>query len=568
MRAYLPRTKLDAFCSISHLKGMRRIISRAKICGLISCILMGAFFVVPSYAGKARSAREGGSKLAGLIQNIRTLVKEECETSQDRFNTVKKIDIMLIAIRLSAKNLGNLKGSLEHSDKLLWQAFNSSMDYNNNKVTGDDAILRLTAYSQPIVVKNSASKNIGEIQVSDWASEPQALILDSHVAVLPPSRQKQALAYLCSSSDRLDQVHALQDLEMATQKMAQNFFAEPMLESFNSKTVVNQLLKRCGVVMGNGITLRPLAPQDAAFAQYANLGCKGSDEMLFWADPMVLNGYHPEFGGTLNVTALKGYKKVDMDDILSRGYSGVIDKWNRLQPPEERIVNPFRGYASKTVPGLVLMAQQGRLNEGKPPTDEQLQEAMKLTKHLHLLPSQTMPFAAQKTTWMRYSSRGDAADFPQSISCSPYTYRSGSGVCVKLLPHDAEDFNAVMVLARERAVDISKLKKENIISRFYAQRIVDSLTAINEELSTTKIFMNPPLGHMPQPFLIHNEILSCTEYYRGLISDLHHQYNDLCQKEWEVAMRVLEIKETYVTKLQEQAPVRAASFEMREMYNK
>ncbi|MFH0821103.1 MAG: hypothetical protein V1908_05005, partial [Candidatus Peregrinibacteria bacterium] len=423
--------------------------------------------------------------------------------------------------------------------------------------------LKLTSYTAPIVVKNYG-KTIGEIQVgSSWDAEPKALIFDSHVASAPSSRWKKTLARLCSAD--LNKARASQDLEETTQEMAQKFFPDPMLEKFNSKITVNQLLKRCGVVVSNGITVRPLAPQDAAYDQYANLGCKGSDEMLFWSDPMVANGYHSEFGSTLNSTALKGYKETDMDDVLSRGYSGVIDKWNRLQPPEKRIANPFKGYAAKTSPGLVAMAQQGRLKAGQPPTDEQLQEAVKLTKKLHLLPSQTTSIPVRKTAWMKYSCRGDSANLPPIISCDPYTYRE-NGICVKLLPVDADDYNAVMAFAKERAPEINKLKKENTLSKFYAQRIVDSLTAINEELSGTKIFSDMTTGHIPQPFLIHQEILSCTEYYRGLLSDLEHQYNDLCQKEWEIAMRVLEIKETYVTKLQEQAAIRAASFEVTEKY--
>ncbi|MFH1067486.1 MAG: hypothetical protein V1746_06260, partial [bacterium] len=65
------------------------------------------------------------------------MVATDRETNEKRFASVAEIDKMLICIRITAQNLGKLKGSSQHADKVLWQAFNSSMDYNNNTMTGD-----------------------------------------------------------------------------------------------------------------------------------------------------------------------------------------------------------------------------------------------------------------------------------------------------------------------------------------------------------------------------------------------------------------------------------------------
>lgn len=382
-------------------------------------------------------------------------------------------------------------------------------------------------------------------------------------------------------------------MERVIRNIAGDLLPEQMISTFSARKTVNSLFNQANIVRAdNGIVSRPTVAQDYAFVQYANLGCRSSDEALFWSDPMVVSGYDQALGTALNITSLKGYRSVDMDNIISRGYSGKIDKENMLKKPEERVANPFKGYAAKVVPGLVAMSKEGRLKLNEPATDEQLREAMKLTKKLALLPSQNreawMPKPTMAST--QYSCRTIDDSFPFTL---PQIFLagqvSGSGtVTVPLDDLDEVNYIQRLQLAKTRLGEIQVLMDANRAGRKYVQKIIESyqimffgvekfktLLVSNAQeddpsvnLSYVDVKKNTPLGAIPHYTMMEKQITTSVEHCRAMLSQLEHQWDDLKQDQWTIIQSVLDERRSAVNSLMGNAAIKYASYKMKKAYQK
>lgn len=377
------------------------------------------------------------------------------------------------------------------------------------------------------------------------------------------------------------------DLEKEVNGFAQILLSDSLLQNFNPQALVSRLLTKAGVVrISERLTMRPSAPQDGFFSKYAGLGSKASEAVLFWSDPMVVNGYHPIFGTALNKTELRGCKMVDMDGVVSRGFSVLVDQWNRLQPSGKQKQNPFKGYASKVMPGLIAMSQEGRLGANTDPTDEQLTEAMKLSKKLRMLPSQNMKAVKKISTRnirFHYPVRMIlAADDGVDIGIGNLDqYRSQDALtgAVELSKLDKEIYLDEMKMIRRRLKEIDALKKINRLGYEYTNQIllsyiqmskeadqvskemigkqeVSPLSKIDEDgtvQKTNQIMV--PIASIPEITQLRKAIGLAMEKQRDVLSDLQHEYDDLKQKEWVILEHLNQTRKDAVLKLMNSASV-------------
>ncbi|MFH1067132.1 MAG: hypothetical protein V1746_04465 [bacterium] len=385
-------------------------------------------------------------------------------------------------------------------------------------------------------------------------------------------------------------------MEKIVGNIARDLLPEQMLTAFNARNTANSLLNQTKIVRAdNGIIARPSVPQDYAFVRYANLGCPSKDEALFWSDPMVVSGYDQALGTALNATSLKGYRSVDMDNIISRGYSAKIDQENMLRRPEERVVNPFKGYAARVVPGLIEMSKHGRLTPGEPATDDQLREAMKLTKKLSMLPSQNkeawMPKASVAS--VQYSCR--VLEENLAFAPPPRAFLAGqvSGSGTVTVPlDDVDEINYIqrLQLAKTRLGEIQILMDANRSGREYVQKIIESYQIMfyavekmktllvaeaptdNEESNILyamgKVDKLTPMGAIPHFTMLEKHITTSVEQCRAMLSQLEHQWDDSKQNQWKIIQSVLDERRTAIESLMSNAAMKYAAYEMQNAYSR
>ncbi|MFH1067658.1 MAG: hypothetical protein V1746_07130, partial [bacterium] len=366
-------------------------------------------------------------------------------------------------------------------------------------------------------------------------------------------------------------------LEDMLNEAAKTLLPEKMFRAFRAEKLIGPILKQAGVVSVNpsGL-LRASAPQDDAFIEFANINCNGSDQALFWSDPTTARGYHPAFGLALNATPLRGYKSVDMDNIVSRGLSQTIDRWNGVQPPEQRVANPFKGYAARVIPGLIVMGEQGRLAPREYPTQEQFTEAAELTKKVKMLPSQFLKGKLQASYQLppNYSCRGGAADDRRVILIA--TTQTASWW---LNSFDKKMYDSLMeetILRLRGNMDtetkpekqikgLMPMMAENEAGRAYILEILASYTKMEQAAASLAAGMDNT-NSIPQITQLRQSIFASMEKWRGQLSDLWSQYNEQKQQEWDILNKIVDTNEKYTTILMQRASMGANSEAVKAKY--
>ncbi|MFH1066446.1 MAG: hypothetical protein V1746_00860 [bacterium] len=474
-------------------------------------------------------------------------------------------------------------GTLSALSKAELASLPSGLDARSFSVAGGKVVIdpKQTNFDLFPKEKDAASMALQSLAALHVDLVPPVFLPDPASSTVPASASKRrggALVLKISYEEESPFAYRkeLRDLEKNVNGMAGNFLFGDSLKDFNPQAVVASLVRRAGVnMLGGGIVSRPAAAQDTAFIKYIGLRENRTHELLFWSDPMVGNGYDPLFGSVLNNTALRGYRPVDMDNVLSRGYSRAIDEWNISQPAADRIPNPFKGYAAKVMPGLLKMQEEGRLEPNKNPSKEQMEEAMKLTPKLRMLPSENI--ARPKVASLQYSGRGG------SFSSFSLVRVGGTQSAVPLEPLALAVHEKAMTLAAARLKQIDEFKTENRYAYSYVNGLINSYFGIEAAAKSVvdamaeKIKLNPipPKGvdpvqtyvaSIPEVALLRQQVWAAIENLQRQLSELDHQYDQLKQNEWGVLERVLQVKKKSIKSLMENASMRYNAALVREKY--
>ena len=524
-------------------------------------LLILGIVVMVSFAFQCQSqvpVEEQGGDLMNYMQQIYQKLQEDEQVTKENRDALKEWEKMIINARKIAKKLGDLPSINHVSKKIIGGATPSetydpeippcasSLDINNNgRETNLNAIKEIELDEEYLTV-----------------DEDRKIVVDK-VITKPPIWMPTKTAFRRGNDDLVRKVsmNDSEEVQGIVSEMARKIFPDQMLARFNPEKVTTYLMNRAGIKqIGEGIISRPAAPQDAAFAQYANLGCDPTDEILFWSDPMVVSGYHPELGIALNSTPLKGSKQVDMDNAVSRGYSRKIDQRNLLQT-NNQYQNPFKGYASRVVPGLIAMAGRGRLEPGEPVSNSQLSEAMRVTTTLNLLPSQNPK--PKKTSAKRMFENSPV------FFVVPVTQGSSSTTdTINLSKLEKKSYEVRMKLAEKRLKEIAKLKDENREGYKYVKELIDIYLQLEDEVAD--LFQSEILSGdkktkpIPEVAQFRKDVLDAIERHRALLSHLEHQYDDLKHQEWNILRNVLSTRKDAVRKLMDNAAIRYYTKKMQE----
>ncbi|MFH0821104.1 MAG: hypothetical protein V1908_05010 [Candidatus Peregrinibacteria bacterium] len=476
-------------------------------------------------------------------------------TNKERLKLDEELQAMEEGIRQTSRKMTSM-GFENNSQKImnLWKnAEGTSLDKDGTGPTDDLSALKRIPLGQFINDKGDELTVDKGLEAAS-TDPPVAVFKEKTTTSLPYRSQELFLKISFSSSPSKNK--EIKELEATTYGIASSLLPDQLLKRFDSQAVVGYLLGKAGLQrLGPRVTVRPLVAQDEFYIKYANIDCHPTDEVLFWSDPVVTDGYHPLFGTALNKTVLNGYKQIDMDNITSRGYSQAIEKWNRLQPPEKRVANPFKGYSAKVTPGLVEMSRQGRLSPGVP-TDTQLSEALKLSKTLKILPSQKL---AKKVSFspLQYACRGEKQTAPQMIFISDE--RATDAGLVELDDHQKEVHQTTMAYDTARLQQIAKLVDENKRSRQYVEKAIQLYAQYQEALASIAGGMNADSA-IPQITQVRQQVFESLGNCRKILSSLNHQQNNLEQQQWKILLHVLETKRISCTKLMENASCTLNSF--------
>lgn len=540
---------------------------------LLQGFLILWFLKASSVFAYIKVKEDGGSQLTQIVKKIEQQEQKNLQHDQERFKQLKNgLDKLMVARRETA-DLMNKFQKIKNHESLLDNG-KGAMDFNNKEsnelsthglpeegTVYDDYIMKTIDFAQEFV------DNSGKIKVAVWDS-PKWEAIESQEAFLSRRTQKLLVKVAAKKRNKLSQKMSSERLGNMVFDIARTLLPEKLMKNFDGERMVAYLCAKAGIVeLADGIFSRPTVPQDYAFVRYSNLGCNETNEILFWSDTIVADGYYPTFGTALNKTILGGAKQVDMDDIVSRGYSRAIDQWNRTQPSEDRVKNPFRGYAARVMPGLLVMSQEGRLASGKAPDNAELTEAMKLTKTLRLLPSQNMNFkkASFSKSHFRFSYPPRIMLIQADASSSADSGSSTNTVGLDKLEEDV--FKNRMEMIKTRLMDIAKLKRENRLARKYVDEIIQSNVQMQQEaqalwdkVSDKKVgnpaHSNDPAWAIPQLTQLRKDIEASIENYREYLSDLNVEFDKLLQKEWVVLEHALDLKKETIRKLMNNASVR------------
>ncbi|MFZ5806966.1 MAG: hypothetical protein ACOY3I_07150 [Verrucomicrobiota bacterium] len=499
-----------------------------------------------------------GSKLTQITQQIEQHEKQNLEKDKQRKEHLMKIDKIMIERRKTALKLIKM-GSLTSHGKKLYNADGSEMDFNNagseelkdqngqdNEEDYKDYVMKTVDFVQEIVDKT------GKIKIpTDFGGQnkdtPVWMIVEGPAPLGGSFRVRNHILRISSekkSSFNKDSYPV--EVEDMVYDAARAMLPTELMKGFDARAIVIQILKRYKIQrIADGIISRPTVDQDLAFARYSNLGGKEENSLLFWSDTLVMNGYMPLVGTSLNNTMLYGAKSIDMDNLASRGHSMAIEQWNRLQSEDKRVKNPFRGYAARVMPGLLEMSDQGRLTPYQSPTDEQLTEAMKLTKQLKALPSQNM----------RLRNASFHFAYPPQIVLTDSTPPKTKDV---MLPQmQMEIYRNRMEMIKKRLMEIAKLKRENRLARTYVDKILQSNFQMEQEV---KGLISSMVGDeqkcIPQLEMFRKDIDASVQSYRSFLSDLEFEHDKLLQKEWVVLEHAIQTKKEFVYILMDTAALR------------
>ncbi|MFZ5806965.1 MAG: hypothetical protein ACOY3I_07145 [Verrucomicrobiota bacterium] len=473
-------------------------------------------------------------------QQVEKDSQKNLQWDTQRLELTKEWYRKLMAIGKTAKEMSSIGVHDSIFDKLK-NAEGNSLDLNN-KGDKDENLKKALEYvkldDEYIIMK-------GKIMVPEAITKPpQWMFLKEDTSFSPRTRDLILKISAKAHQSLAQRAHAGQWANM-TYNIAQQFLPDQLLERFDAKATALRLIEKEGIVsISEGVTCRPTVEQDRVFARFANLGCTSEDEMLFWSDTAVMEGYHPLLGTALNRTWLKGYKMVDMDNVMSRGKSRKIDQWNMLQPTKQRVQNPFHGYAAKTVPGLIVLANRGQL-DGRYPAKDQWAEAMRLTKTLHALPSERMKI---KKTMFRFVK-------PPQVMTVDASASSGGTADIELPELEKKAYERSMILAKKRLEEIAKLKKEISEGHKYVNELIKKYMDFAKETGGIAGSMSDD-GAIPQVVQMHKDILTSAEYFRGVLSKMSHQYDDLLQREWTILQHILQTRYDAITFLMDEASVR------------
>lgn len=369
--------------------------------------------------------------------------------------------------------------------------------------------------------------------------------------------------------------------ENMVKDLSESMLPGEMLKNLDARKITLEVMKKAGIVqIADGITCRPTVPQDYIYAEFANLDNDLTDETLFWSDPLIANGYHPIFGTAFNRTPYKGIKETDVDNVISRGLSEAVTKWNNIHSARQHINNPYKGCSSRMMTGLIVMGEQGRLTPYEDPTDAQLKEAERISKNLRMLPSQCLRKKTQRVS----ASVGDRVIAPLSNFKFIYPAKiirvgigsertldeqkqdaalanegqenlSSKTYDITLGKIDAKVYDNNMKLDKKRLLEISRLKDENLRDRRYVNAIIKSYVQMEEEITAVSQGMEHN-SQIPQITQLRQDIFKSIEEARWQLSQLHFRYDDLKQKEWEALRSILNSEREYIKKLMDQASVR------------
>ncbi|MFZ5806967.1 MAG: hypothetical protein ACOY3I_07155 [Verrucomicrobiota bacterium] len=383
----------------------------------------------------------------------------------------------------------------------------------------------------------------------------------------------------------------LRGLERDLNDMACMLLPQKLLRNFNPQDAAARLLAKAGVVhLGDGVVLRPSAYQDRAYNRFVGLKNRRTDEAYFWSDPMVMNGYHPLLGNTLNATELAGCKQVDMDNIVSEGYSGLIDRWNRLKQPYQRVKNPFKGYAAQVVPGLFVLAERGQFIDDQP-TPEQLDEAVKISRTHRVLPSQVMrwkkvSFTSRSAPRVILVAEGEEDEEEKKLGEGHLDEEKAEKPdedpqkVVELDPLQKDIYIDRLKMIRRRLKELDAVKKANRLTYKYVNDIIKNYVEMEnqaQQVSKTmlgKIDISPlskvgddgsvtptdridvPIAAIPQITQFRQDIAASLEKNREYLSDLQHEFDDLRQREWVILEELNQARKKAILSLMDTASMR------------
>lgn len=544
-----------------------------------TCLFSLAFGLFHSAQADVPVHEDGGTQLMQWTQKVQQYSDKNETADEQRMKMDIDRNELEGSVDETAQKMGKVNALLEYIQKLL-EAQGSSLDI---KDTGDwesgvkNALKLVQLHSEynvtnakviaegpPSDSNSSADNSPKEI---DYTSMDGKILVEKLITIPPrwmdtsgkensenssqasyfPRKQKLLIRVAARLRKKLQQNMRSQRLEFLAYGMAKDFLPEKLIASFNAAKTVSYLLGKAGIAdMGSGVIIRPAVSQDAAFAKYANLGSDEKSATLFWSDPIVLDGYHPLFGTALNHTSLRGYREVDMDNVISNGHSKKIEQYNMLQPPEKRIVNSFRGYAARVVPGLIYMIEHGQIKDGAIPDEKQLSMAMKLSKELKMLPSQNMKI---KKTAFRFS-------YPPRIILVQDASPGGGATGVVELPElERVIFEKSMFLAGKRLREINTLKNEIYKGRHYVDELIQAIYQLEQELAQVSQGMDKKSA-IPQVTQLRKQVFDSLEHYRWVMSKLEYQYDDLLHREWIILHHILESRNQAIERLMEDASAR------------
>lgn len=542
---------------------------------LFVVLFIGAWIIAPVQAGVPTIEVSDGSK--SLLQQSmewKEITKWNKTYNDMALKELRDILDKLEGMRKTAKRMVN-EINIDGLILLLDDPERSVLDFKllteyEQMLANPEALEDVAADSE---VRQELEKLLEEVKLSSYVS------MEGKVEIIHPLKQPiykrvSPGSALTSGRDRTsklllrvsrkikknNQIDSY-DLSQMLLRIAEDLLPVNALEKFDANKMASYVLRKIKITqIADGITLRPAVWQDYAFEEFANVNSNLTDEALFWSDPMVVRGYHPILGTVLNRTILYGYREIDMDNITTRGLSNALDIINRERSSRDQIKNPFKGYASTIVPGLVVMGEQGRLKPAETPTKDQLEEAQKLGRTLKMLPSQFFGSRAQKVSYSGSSNMKFSC-----LSASKVKFRyprvilvddgMGESQDVRLGKLDSKVFDNIMRMNKKRLVEIILLKKENERGRHYLEELINFYKDVEKETAALSQSMTHHES-IPQITRLRKDIFSSMEMARWTLSDLHFEYDKLKQKEWEVLDNILETQITYVQKLMDTGALR------------
>jgi hypothetical protein len=256
-----------------------------------------------------------------------------------------------------------------------------------------------------------------------------------------------------------------------------------------------------------------------------------------------------------------------MDNVVSKGWSQAVDHWNRKRVSSDRIQNPFKGYSTKVMPGLVMMAKQGRLEPGRDPNRKNFEEAMRLSRTLRMLPSQTL--VARKVSGNRSGVR-----FHYPVRVVPV---ANEQLIVKLCDADKDSYLNKVKKDKRRLKEISGMKETNRKAYDLVNEIIKSYIEMAQKAKDVSDWMlrqmaaspleevgsdpSVPVASIPEITQLRKDIQTGIELHQERLSDLTHQYDDLKQKEWIVLNHLLQVRKDAIRKLMDIASLKGRGAE-------